>query len=552
MKSKKYVGFELGKEDLKIVEVDVVSPGRYNISYYKNIPIPMLTLPGGEKTKERVVDWDILLNKLREELKGRSYANALASLMVPAKDAASSILTIPAIKGRDIVQFLEREIKKTSVIQEEINSKIEYLKLNDRTEKSGKVQDVLTILTDIDKLNDYYGHLSYLGIKSSVFTVKVYSLYSLVANLYPELSNVVLVDIGYELTSMVIIKGGQLKFVRSMYVTLGNIINLVSQELKVSEKDVENFLNSYGFDTDSYPKDEYAQHYKKSIGKFLDKLRAELQRSILFYQEKFGAGEKITKIVLTGAGLTVGKINEVLKSRLKLEVDILPFSNDVQSDDDFKIQYHLYASCLGCALVPSLKSRLNLMPKVEREKLGKRMHLEVAGVFLLIYATIYYIHIGYRGRLGSQEKQLSQLEFEIKNYPVNLDQEYQEISAKQSEYLKLEKDFQELQNHYIKWEDIFTELSKLIDPTMVISDFWIGFDKEKSMVFQIQGDYEGTYPDAQLTLRKVRLSLEESSMFENVKFEIKRSGKVTIGEVRGHPYTIAGYINSKILKKREL
>mgnify|MGYP000577785750 CR=1 FL=1 len=165
----------------------------------------MLTLPGGERTQERVIDWEILISSIREELKDRNYAPASISLIIPSKDANTTLLTIPPIKGRDIVQFLERELKKTVTIQEDTETRIGYLRLGERTTKSGKIQDVLTILTDKKKLMDYFNNFVSAGIKPNIFTVHTFSLYSLVMNLYPELNNAVLVNIGYDLTYVVVI-----------------------------------------------------------------------------------------------------------------------------------------------------------------------------------------------------------------------------------------------------------------------------------------------------------------------------------------------------------
>ncbi|MDP8253568.1 MAG: pilus assembly protein PilM [Candidatus Kaelpia aquatica] len=552
MKNKKYLSLELSKKNLKIVEIEGSSNGDFKIVYYKNIAIPMLTLPGGEKTKDIVIDWDILLTQFKAEIKDRNYSNSSISLTVPSKDASDAVLTIPIIKGKDIVQFLEREIKKTTVIQEDRNNKIEYLKLGERTVKSGRVQDIFTVLADTDKLNSYLNNFASLGVKPHMFTIKPYTLYSLLQSLYPELNNIVLVDVGNELTSMVIIRDGQLKFARSMYVTIGNIAEVVSQDNNVPEKEIKDFIDQYGFKFESYPETEEGKRYKRSISRFSDKFRAELQRSILFYQEKFGSGDKISKIVLTGGGLEVADITEILKERLKLEVETLPIAKRLIADDDFKSHYSLYASCVGGALISDLKSKFNLAPKVEKARTSKRIYLEIVMVFLFVYATIYYLYLGHKNRFSAQKKQFNQVQFEIDSYPENLEQEYEDVLIKREDSARLRDVFSRLQRPYIGWEGFFTEISNLIDSTMLVVDFWVGFNSEGAMVFQIQGEYEGTYPDAQLVLRKARLSFEESDLFQNIKFEIERSGKVKIGEIRSYSYTMAGYINPDFLTKREL
>jgi len=555
MAIKKFVGIELGLESLKIAELDSSGPGNFKVTYLKEIPIPMLTLPGGERTQECVVDWEILISTLKEEFKDKNYTSASVSLVIPFKDANTTLLTIPPIKGRDIIQFLERELRKTITIQEDVETHIGYLRLDERVTKSGKMQDVLTVITDRAKLMDYFNNFVSAGIKPNIFTVNTFSLYSLIMNLYPELNDAVVVNIGQDLTSVVIIRSKQLKFVRNMYVTLGNLAKSISQKLLIPVKETEEFIGKYGFDFESYPETEQAQRYKSSISKFLDKFKAELQRSILFYQEKFGAGEKVSQIILTGMALDIKGLQEIFKDRFKLGIDLLPVSKKINLPSDVENAegiYRLYASCIGAALVSELKYKVNLLPRTEKRKVARSVYVEVCTILLVIYGVTYYNYFEYNKKLLARENQLKQMQIALQEYPADLDKKYENVLKKKKEFSQLEKSFSDFQKPYVNWEKLFLKIGNLIPPRMLIDSLWVGFNKDGKMVFQIDGEYTGTFPDTQLTLRKVRLGLEESSVFRDVKFEIKRSGRVNIGEVKSFPYTIAGYIDEKVQEKRKL
>jgi len=555
MATKKFVGIELSTESLKIAELDSSGSANFKVAYLKEIPIPMLTLPGGERTQDSVVDWEILISTLKEELKDKNYVSASISLVIPSKDANTTLLTIPLVKRRDIIQFLERELRKTITIQEDVETHIGYLRLGERVTKSGKMQDVLTIFTDRAKLIDYFNNFVSAGIKPNIFTVNTFSLYSLIVNFYPELDNAVLVNIGQSLTSIVIIRARQLKFVRSMYITLGNLVESISQKLLIPVKETEEFVGKYGFDFESYPKTEQAQRYKNSISKFLDKFKAELQRSILFYQEKFGTGEKISQIILTGMALDIKGLQEIFKDKFKLNVELLPVSKKINFPSDMENAesvYRLYASCIGAALIHELKYKVNLLPRTEKRKVAKSIYIEVCTILLVIYGVTYYNYFEYNKSLSARKNQFKQIQLAIQEYPADLNKEYENVLKKREEFSQLEKNFSDFQKPYVNWEKLFLEMGNLTAPEMLIDSVWVSFNKEGKMVFQIDGEYTGTFPDTQLTLRKVRLGLEESSFFKDVKFEIKRSGKVNIGEVKKFPYTIAGYIDEKVQEKRKL
>ncbi|MDP8234336.1 MAG: pilus assembly protein PilM [Candidatus Saelkia tenebricola] len=555
MAVKKLVGIELGLENLRIAELDSAGTSDFKINSLREIPIPMLTLPGGERTNERIVDWEILISKLKEEFKGRNYASASISFIIPPKDANTILLTVPLIKGKDMIQFLEREVKKTVTMAEDVETQIAYLKLSEKAVKTDKTQDVLTVLTDRAKLADYFNNFISTGIRPNMFTVKSFSLFSLLIKLYPDLSDAALVDVGQDLTSIVIVKSGQLKFVRNIYVTMESLKNLISQELFISVKETEDFLNKYGFEFESYPDVDQVQKYKNSVFKFLDKFKAELQRSILFYQEKYGDGDKISDVILTGTALNIKGLQQVFKDRIKLNVNILPVSKKITLSSNIKEPeniYHLYTACIGSALSFDLKSKLNLVPKSEKKKISKAIYAEICAVFLIAYGVAYYYYIGYDKKIFAKEEAFNQIQVEMQKHPADLEQKYDNVLKKREEFFDLKESFSDFQKPYINWERLFIEVGNLIDLQMLVESIWISFTEDEEMVFQIDGNYVGTFPDAQLTLRKVRLGLEESKLFKDVKFEIKRSGKVRIGEVKEFPYTIAGYVEENVQEKRKL
>ncbi len=173
-------------------------------------------------------------------------------------------------------------------------------------------------------------------------------------------------------------------------------------------------------------------------------------------------------------------------------------------------------------------------------------------VFFLVYAGIFYNSLGYRKKIDQQNKKLEELKNKLESFPENLDAEYKNILEKRKDYSTLIRVFYSIQRPYLDWNILFAEVSKALDPEVLIANIGIGFEDDGRMMFQIDGEYTGTFPNAQLTLRKVRLALEESKYFEDVILDIKRTAEVKIGETRKFNFLIAGHVEDSNLIKREL
>lgn len=555
MKAKRLVGIELGEENLRLAVLESTSKTGFSLKYYKELPIPMLTLPGGERTQERVVDWEILISNLKEEFKSMPPLATLVSLIIPPKETNMILVSIPPVKGKDILPLLEREVKKTATLEEGVDYQFGYFKVGERYTKSGRVQDVLTVFSEKERLVSYFNNFLSAGAKPSLLTVKSFSLHSLVYNFYPELSDAVIVDIGEDITSVAIFKSRELKFARNMYIAFLNLVNLTSRAAEVSAQKVKDFIEEFGFEFDSYPEDDVAEKYKGSIARFLEKFKAELQRTLFYYQEKFGSGEKISKIYLSGVALKFKGIEKIFKERFKLDIEPLPFPKNLilsAQTEGFKQFYLSYVSCLGAALAPSFKEKINLLPKIEKERIGRRFYLSASLVFFLLYGFIYSNYTKYRNQLFQLKANLKEIEENIQNFPPNLEKKYNDVLTQRDEFSNLMQTFDRVQKPYLSWSDFCREFGEILDPQVLITDLKITFEEEGNMISQIEGIYRGTFPNAQLTLRKIRLAMEESEFFQNVDFNIQRGGEVKIGEESKFTFQITAYIEGTKLRKREL
>ncbi|OQX83807.1 MAG: hypothetical protein B6D53_01585 [Candidatus Omnitrophica bacterium 4484_49] len=552
MKYRKFVGLEIGEREYSIVELEGDIKTGFQLNYFRTGTIPLLTLPGAEKTQERVIDWELLIDEIKKEFRNRNLSSASVAVTLPESYYNFFLLSLPPVKAKDLSPLLEKEIRKTHPFEEGVNYEIGYMILGERR---GRGINVLAVVMEQDRLREFHNNFNALDVKPSVFSIKPLSLYSLITQFYPDLRNIILVDIGKDTTNILFIRNGQLQFIRNMYLTLGNIEQSLSKSLLVPIDVSREFINKYGFDLDSYPQDEQGKRFKSYVISYLNRFKSELQRSILFYQEKIAGGQKISRIYLCGSALGIKSTGEVFKSELKLDAEVLPFPEKLGVDsgaENYRREFPVSASPLGCCVLPVLKEKINLIPKREQKKISKNIYFIVTVICIILDAVILYSSGGYKRKLGSLQTEFQQLDKTLKVFSPELEKNYQKVDEKKAEIADLEEKFINAQRPHPDWKQLFLTFARIVGKEVLINDFRIFFDESENMHFEIQGEYRGTYPDAQLTLRKLRLGLEESKYFSGVEFNIFRGGEVKIGEARTFSFKIEGLIETGVLKKEEL
>lgn len=552
MRYRKFVGLEIGEQEYSFAELEGDYKTGFQLNYFYKAKIPLLALPGAEKTQERVIDWELLINQIKKKFKERNLISAAVTVTLPEVYYSFFLLSLPPVKVKDLRPLLEKEIKKTHPLKEGVNYEIEYMILG---EKKARSINVLAVLIEQDGLREFHNNFNALDVKPLVFSIKPLSLYSLITQFYPDLRDIILVDIGKDTTNILFLKNGQLQFIRNMYLTLGNIEQSLSKSLLVPIDVAREFINKYGFDFNSYPQDEKGERFKSFIISYLNRFKSELQRSILFYQEKIAGGQKISKIYLCGSALRIKSTGEVFKSELKLDAEVLPFPEKLKVNaeaEDYRQEFSTSASSLGCCLLPVLKEKINLIPRREGKKISTNIYFMLIAIFLILDTLIFYSSMEYKKKLGLLRTEFQQLERTLQGFSPELEKNYEKVEKKKEEIADLEVKFLNAQRPQLDWKQLFLTFARIVGKEVLITDFRIFFDDAENMCFEIKGGYRGTYPDAQLTLRKLRLGLEESEYFSDVEFNIFRGGEVRIGEARTFSFKIWGLIEPGVLKKEKL
>lgn len=124
-------------------------------------------------------------------------------------------------------------------------------------------------------------------------------------------------DIGSKSTDLVITLNGAPRLTRSIPTGAEAIIRSASQNLNIDEKQARQFVFKFGLG-----KDKLEGRIYDAIISSIDILTTEIEKSIKFFQSRYGEDQKVTRIIVTGGASALPEFPLHLANKFGVEVEI--------------------------------------------------------------------------------------------------------------------------------------------------------------------------------------------------------------------------------------
>lgn len=124
-------------------------------------------------------------------------------------------------------------------------------------------------------------------------------------------------DIGYKATDLVVILNGTPRLTRSIPTGVEAIIRSAAQNLNIEEAQAEQFVFKFGLGKDKLE----GRIYDAIIGT-VEVLTGEIDKSLKFFQSRYGESLNVTRIVVTGGASALPEFPLHLADKFGLEVEI--------------------------------------------------------------------------------------------------------------------------------------------------------------------------------------------------------------------------------------
>jgi len=265
--------------------------------------------------------------------------------------------------------------------------------------------DIVLVAAKNDVINSFVQECSKAGLQVAVMDVAPLCVYNCLRHVEQEFAEcTAVIDFGAKAANFIVSEGDDL-WARTIPIGGDNITSAIAKELNLDEEDAEKLKRTAWAPGTSAgePEDATEEQRKASrvVQSFIDRMFAELSRSIGFYRSQAGHSA-VRRILLSGGSCRLKHFDRFLADRFKVDVGWLsPLGKIAVAGGIDRAQLnqydHLLAGVVGLGLrgAEMGRIRVNLLPRsIARQKeLSRKKNLLVAAGWLVV-ASFLVISLG--------------------------------------------------------------------------------------------------------------------------------------------------------------
>ena len=333
--AKKALGIDIGSHSLKAV---VATKRGASVAISSVVEVPLSrSRPAAEPEQLATA-----VDQLKERLK---IGSSLVVSSISTHKTTVRNLEIPFSqeeKARQILKF-QTEPYLAFPIEEVI---IDFY--NTQTAPAGKMK---VLLTAIHKgvVGDHLTFLSGAGIDPEVVDVDFMAVANTALHAEPRLREgaATVLDVGATKTIACYIREGKLLAVRCIPLGGDDFSEAVCKELGVSFVEAERMKAEQGAAGDSAQ--DASERARAAIGSVLDRLGAELERTVRYFSSQ-AKGGSFDKVILCGGSASLPGLDKFLGETLSAEVTVISPSETIKNKSGEELAFPRFATAIGLAL----------------------------------------------------------------------------------------------------------------------------------------------------------------------------------------------------------
>lgn len=316
-KSEALIGFDIGSNSIKMVELDLSSskPKLLNATL---VPSPAEVFSGNTITRTELV-----ANQISSLLETHGISDKRAVTAVPAPSVFTKRIKMPQIEPSKLTDNVMLEAG--NLIPHNIDAvKLDYHVIGE----GGKNQlDVLVVAVKNEIIDSYLACLALAGLETAVVDVDYFCLQNIFETGYPELldKTVALINMGARYSSINICRGGQCLFSGDIAVGGKSFTDALVDGLGLNPAQAEEMKRKLPAQAGSQgsAEDIMRESVTDLIERNIESAANEFNRQLSFFWNAAGADSAIDMIFLSGGGSLVPGLLEELKERTEVECALL-------------------------------------------------------------------------------------------------------------------------------------------------------------------------------------------------------------------------------------
>ena len=327
-------------------------------------------LPPGAVAEGEVADHDLLASEIREFWSTHSFKGKDVMLGVANQRVVVRLLDFPRMDADDLASAIGYEAQDHIPMPMD-EAVMDYTVLGPQEEGSD-LDRILIVAAQKDMIYRYTSAVRAAGLRPVGIDVKALSLLrsTLPDTLFEDESSILLLDIGTELTNLVISQGGNPTLTRFIQGGSGYFAQAIADAADLPEDEAEKQLMNphvrLGYDAaegETNASDEESEEFdpaltydiRRGLEDAAQTLAEDVQRSMEFHYSQPGARE-VSQIILSGEGALVAGLDAFMGEQLGVSAERgnplrrLATNRSNVADDQLRVMEPVLAVALGLAL----------------------------------------------------------------------------------------------------------------------------------------------------------------------------------------------------------
>ena len=360
------VGLDIDRGAIKAVQV-TQGGGNYTLQH-----VGYRKLPAGAVAEGEVADHDMLAHELKEFWSSHSFRGKSVYLGVANQKVVVRLLDFPRMSQEDLKGAINWEAQEhiPMPIDEAI---LDYVVLGPQGE-GADLDRILIVAAQRDMISRYSSAIRAAGLKPQGVDVKALSLVrsTLPNSLFDDEGAILLLDIGTEITNLVVSQGGNPTLTRFIPGGSGYMAQAVAEAADLPEEEAERQLMNPRVRIGPEPEEEmeeaegqeeededfdpaFMYDVRRGLEDAVQTLAEDVQRSIEYHYSQPESRE-VTQVFVSGEGALVGGIDVYLgdllgvAARRGTPLQKLAGNKSNVPDEQLRVMEPVLAVALGLAL----------------------------------------------------------------------------------------------------------------------------------------------------------------------------------------------------------
>ncbi len=303
-----FFGLDIGTTAVRLVELRGSGPIK-SLSRYAYAPVEAKIALSDSKA-----DQQKLATIIRDLIAESRVATRNVAVGVPSQRVFTTLVDIDRLSPSEMTKSIHYQAD--SLIPTPLNeSKLDWAVIGDSPKDPSKVEVLLSSVTN-DFVESRLDVLESIGLNVIAFEPDNLALARAILAPEATLPQMVL-DIGNKSTDLVIAMNGAARLTRSIPTGSESIIRAATQNLNIDEKQAEQFVFKFGLSKEKLE----GQIYQAIIGT-VELLTGEIEKSIKFFQTRYGESVKVDRIIVTGGASALPEFPLYIANKFSMSVEI--------------------------------------------------------------------------------------------------------------------------------------------------------------------------------------------------------------------------------------